>query len=350
MTTKAVIVSGAGGVGKTTISAALAAAVAAEGTPALVLTVDPARRLADALGISLGNDPEPVPGAPGLAAAMLDVTTSWEAIAHRYADPDVTDRLLVNPFFRAIADRFPAAQSYAAAERMAELVESGAWELVVVDTPPSGGGIDFFTSPRRIGDLVGGKLLTWLTGARIPGRRAFYRLAARPALRLADAALGGPLLEEVADFLLDLRTMYDGLSVRARTISRHLARAHTLIVTTADPTPMRETRRFFTELPEVDVHPGAILFNRALPAEWVSAARLPLRGVADPEARSHLRENLKRWAAEARRQEDARAEIAGRYAVAVAAVPWLAAAPTSIPELISMVEAAGGLGAILGER
>ncbi|RPI21171.1 MAG: ArsA family ATPase, partial [Actinobacteria bacterium] len=301
---RSLIVSGAGGVGKTTISAALAASAARRGTTALVVTVDPARRLADALGVSLGNDPEPVPGSPGLAAAMLDVTTSWEAIAHRYAEPDVADRLLADPFFRAIADRFPAAQSFAAAERMAELVESGSWELIVVDTPPSGGGIDFFLAPSRIGELVGGKLLTWLTGARIPGRRAFYRLAARPALRLADTVLGGPLLEQVGDFLLDLRTMYDGLSVRANTIGRHLARAETLIVTTADPTPMQEARRFFAALPEVDVTPSAVLFNRALPAEWAGAVRTPLRGVDDAELRAALRDNLRRWGSEARRQED----------------------------------------------
>lgn len=349
MTTRALIVSGAGGVGKTTISAALAATAARSGIAALVVTVDPARRLADALGVSLGNDPAPVAGAPGLSAAMLDVTTSWEAIAHRYAEPDVADRLLADPFFRAIADRFPAAQSFAAAERMAELVESGTWELVVVDTPPSGGGIDFFLAPSRIRDLVGGKLLNWLTGARFPGRRAFYRIAARPALRLADTVLGGPLLEQVGDFLLDLRTMYDGLSVRARTIGRHLARADTLIVTTADPTPMREARRFFVELSEVDVQPSAVLFNRALPVEWVSAARSPVRGVDDAEVRAALRDNLRRWGAEARRQEDARAELAKRHGVPIVAIPWLPSPPDSIDDLVAMVDRAEGMSAVFSD-
>lgn len=346
--TRAIIVSGAGGVGKTTLSAAIAAAEAGRGRSTLVVTVDPARRLADALGVALGNDPERVPGATGLSAAMLDVTISWESIARRYAEPEVADRLLVNPFFRAIADRFPAAQSFAAAERMAELVESGSWDLVVVDTPPSGGGIDFFTAPRRIGELVGGKLLTWLTGARIPGRRAFYRMAARPALKLADTVLGGPLLEEVGDFLVDLRTMYDGLSIRARTISRHLSRAQTLIATTADPTPMRETRRFFVELPEADVVPGGVIFNRALPVDWVGASRSQLRTVADPDLRATLRDNLKRWAAEARRQEDARSLLAKRYGVPIAQVPWRAEPPDSIDDLVSLIHAAEGLGPMLG--
>ena len=347
--TRALIVSGAGGVGKTTISAALAASAARDGISALVVTVDPARRLADALGFSLGNDPEPVPGFTGLSAAMLDMTTSWEAIAHRYAEPDVADRLLADPFFRAIADRFPAAQSFAAGERLAELVESGGWDLIVVDTPPSGGGIDFFLAPSRIRELVGGKLLTWLTGARIPGRRAFYRIAARPALRLADTVLGGPLLEQVGDFLIDLRTMYDGLSVRARTIGRHLARADTMIVTTADPTPMREARRFFAALPEVDVVPGAVLFNRALPVEWAGAVRMPLRGIEDADVRTALGENLKRWGAEARRQEDARAELAKRHRVPIVTIPWMAVPPDSVDDLVSMIDRSTGMSAVFGD-
>jgi len=338
------IVSGAGGVGKTTISAGIAAALAAADTEALVLTVDPARRLADALGVDLGNEPVPVPGRPNLWAAMLDVTTSWEAIVHHYAAPDVADRLLVNPFFRAIADRFPAAQAFAAAEQMAEYIESDHWDVVVIDTPPSGGGIDFFLAPGRMGDLIGGRLLMWLTGARLPGRRLLYRITARPMFKLTDAVLGGPLLEDVAEFLLDLRTMYDALSVRSKTIRRHLSRATTIIVTTADPTPMRETRRFFQELQDVDVSPTGVIFNRSLPPSWARAARRPVTGVSDPEVRARVRDNLKRWGGEARRQEDAREELASHHAVPVATIPWLPDAPTTVDELLAMLEAADGLG------
>lgn len=343
--TRAIVVAGGGGVGKTTISAAIAVQVANAGGRALVVTVDPARRLADALGVKLSNDPTAV--REGLDAAMLDVTTSWEAIVHRYAEPAAADRLLVNPFFRAIADRFPAAQAYAAGEQMAEYLESGHWDVVVVDTPPSGGGIDFFLAPRRMSELVGGKLLVWLTGARIPGRRTIYRFTAKPALRLADAVLGGPLLEEVAEFLLDLRTMYDGLSIRAKTIQRHLERAATLIVTTADPTPMRETRRFFTTLEDVRVTPAGVVFNRSLPGEWIDASRGRLRAVEDADVRARLRENLTRWAAEARRQSDARDELAARYAVAIATVPWMHDVPNTVEELLELTEVADGLGPLL---
>lgn len=337
--TRTVVVTGAGGVGKTTISAALGVAAAQQGRRTLVVTVDPARRLADALGIStIGNQPSAVTDLPGLWAAMLDVTASWEAIAHRHADPDVASRLQGSPFFRAIADRFPAAQAYAAGEQMAEYVDSGTWELIVVDTPPAAGGIDFFLAPRQMRELVGGKLLRWLTGARLPGRRALYRVTARPVLRLADTILGGPLLEDIADFLLDLRSLYDGLAARARDIDRLLTRAAVLVVTTAEPTPLREARRFFEELPEVEIVPRGVVFNRDLPSDWIVAARGPAPD--DLSAATVLHENLRRWAFEARRTSDAKEEFTARYPTEVGVIPWRDAAPTSIDDLADLVRTA----------
>jgi anion-transporting ArsA/GET3 family ATPase len=105
--TRVTLVMGAGGVGKTTIAAGLGALSAGQGLRTMVLTVDPARRLADALGTDLGSDPSAVPAVPGLDAAMLDAAEAWEAIAHAHADPDTADRLISNPFFRAVAERFP---------------------------------------------------------------------------------------------------------------------------------------------------------------------------------------------------------------------------------------------------
>ncbi len=345
--TRTAVITGAGGVGKTTLSAALGIRAASLHRRTLVLTVDPARRLADALDIaSMGDAPIAVAAVPGMWAAMLDVTASWEAIIHRYAEPEVADRLLVNPFFRAIADRFPAAQSFAAAEAMADLIESGHWDQLIIDTPPSAGGLDFFLSPARVADLIGGKLLHWLTGARFPARRALYRITARPMLRIADVVLGGPLLEDVAEFLFDLRTMYDGLEARSRTIQRYLREATTLVVTTADPAPAAEALRFFDELSDVDINPTAILLNRALPLEWADAANRPIRGVPDAVLRAEVKANLKRWGGESRRQASAMEGLAGRFGVPLIAVPWMATAPTTVDELRSMIEGTSGLTAI----
>jgi anion-transporting ArsA/GET3 family ATPase len=339
VTTHTIIVTGAGGVGKTTISAALAAALAASGRKTLVLTIDPAKRLADALGIDqLGDKPQPVEGAENMWAAMLDVSASWEAIIYRYAEPEVGDRLLVNPYFRAIADRFPAAQSYAAGERMAEYIESHQYDALVVDTPPSGGGIDFFTAPARTGDLVSGKLLKWLTGSRIPGRSVLFRFTAKPKLKIADTALGGPMLSDVADFLLDLSTMYTSLSARSRTMERYLQQATTLIATTADPTPIHETKRFFRELNGISIQPAGIIFNRTLPAGWIQAASKPIRGVEDAELRARARANLRMWATEAQRQRDASAELSARHGVAMHRIGLTSPAPSTIEELIAMID------------
>ncbi len=328
---RALIVTGGGGVGKTTVSAALAAAAAAAGKETLVMTVDPARRLADALGIAgIGNEPVPT-GAPRLSAAMLDAATSWEAIVAEAAAPDVAARLLRSPFFRAIADRFPGGQSYAAGAQMARHLESGDWALVVVDTPPAAGGIDFFLAPSQMQGIVGGRLLRWGTGGRLPGRRTLYSFTARPVLKLADNILGGPLLEDVAEFLLDLRSIYDGLTRRARHIERHFRKAATVVVTTADPAPLREAARFFRELPEVAGEPAAVVFNRALPLDWAEPHPVP-DGVA-PDVGAALAANLERWGAEAQRQRDAEQEFAARFGVAPATLPLLPRPPDDVDGL-----------------
>lgn len=340
MSTKVLVITGAGGVGKTTLSAALAVTAARNGTRTCVITVDPAQRLADALGIeSLSNHPTQVKNQPGLSAAMLDVSASWEAMVHRHADPETAERLLADPFFRALADRFPAAQAYAAGEQMAEHIESHRWDLLVIDTPPAGGGLDFYTAPGRMRELIGGRLLRWLTGASIPGRRALYRVTARPALKLADAVLGGPLLEEIAEFLLDLRSLYDGLSRRAMAIDLHLKRATSIVVTTAEPTPLREARRFFEELEAISGRPETVVFNKQLPAGWTDRENLRGAGISE-ETRIAARENLAGWAGEVRRQHDVKQEFAARYGLQLVDVPWADVAPTSVDALADLVTSA----------
>lgn len=334
--TRALIVTGAGGVGKTTLSAALAVTAARAGKRTLVLTVDPARRLTTALGIALSNEPEPHPDEPNLWAAMLDAAASWQEVARRHADPEVAERLVGNPFFAAATTHFPASQSYAAAEEAATYLDARAWDLVVVDTPPSAGGIDFFTAPAQMADLVGGRLLRWLTGARLPGRRFLFNRTARPMLRLADQVLGSHLLEEIAEFLMDLRTTYDGVSKRARQIERHLRAATTVVVTTADPAPIRETVRFFRALPEVASTPEAVIFNRSLPESWIGA-RAP-RGTERA-----LVANLERWGLEAHRQRVARRELGERYATPIASVQWRRTPPTDLDSLAELISEAEGL-------
>lgn len=334
--TGVVVVTGAGGVGKTTVSAALAVAAARDGHRTLVLTVDPAQRLATALGLRLTNEPTPHPDEPNLWAAMLDATASWQEVARRHADPAVAERLVSNEFFAAATSHFPASQSYAAAEEAATYVDARAWDIVVVDTPPSAGGIDFFTAPAQMADLVGGRLLRWITGGWLPGRRFLFNRGAKPMLRLADQVLGANLLERVAEFLMDLRTTYDGVAKRARQIERHMRSATTLVVTTADPSPLREAIRFFQALPDVAAPPAAVVFNRSLPESWISAR--PPKGTD-----AALVENLARWSRESARQRSARREFGERHATAIATIPWQHQPPTDRDSLGSMIDTARGL-------
>ncbi len=335
--TRAILVTGAGGVGKTTLSAAIAVRAARSGKRTLALTVDPARRLADALGVgTLGAVPTANAQLELLWGAMLDAEHSWDAVARRHADPEVAERLVSSEFFRVAARHFPASQSYAAAERMADHLESGEWDVVVVDTPPAAGGIEFFTAPAETRDLVGGRLIRWITGGPLPGRRSLFRIAGRPALRMASAVLGSDLLERVAEFLFDLRTTHDSVSRRAAAIERHFRQASTLVVTTADPAPLREAERFFRELPKVASRPELVVFNRSLPDFWTTAP-------APADTPPVLAENLRRWSSEATRQAAHRGEFAAHHKTVVATVPWQPESPTSLHALDELFTRAEGL-------
>lgn len=333
--TRTLLVAGAGGVGKTTVAASVAVTAARAGIRTLVVTVDPAQRLATALGLdNLGSEPQPHHEEPNLWAAMLDSSSSWRAVAERHADPEVATRLAENEFFEAAADHFPASQSYAAADQAATYVQAKAWDLVVVDTPPSGGGIDFFTAPAQMADLVGGRLLRWITGGAIPGRRFLYNRAGRPILKIADVVLGSDLLERVAEFLLDLRTTYDGVARRGREIEKVMREAAVFVITTADPAPLHEAVRFYRELPGIAAAPDVVVFNRTLPEAWLT---LPDTDSADVKQVAEL------WTAEALRQRDSRESFAARHEAAIATIPWSPRAPVNLDGLAALSTEATGI-------
>lgn len=326
---RTVCVVGAGGVDKTTLSAAIAIDLARRGLTTLVITVDPARRLGTALDLEgLGAEPRETPE-PNLWAAMLDAEASWHEVARRYADPEVAERLLDNPFFDAVAARFPASQGFAAADTMTGHVRSGRWDAVVVDTPPSGGGVDFFTAADDITDLVGGRLIRILTGGRVPGARRAFVVLGGPILRLADNILGGPVLTDVADFLFDLRTTYDGLAARAEEIDTVLRSSTSVVVTTPEPAPIAEALAFGETLPEVASPPSVTILNRALPASW--ASELDVAGDEEPAP------TLRGWAAEAARQDRVRRRLEATLDGPVVPVMRMAEAPVGLDALATML-------------
>ena len=326
------LVMGSGGVGKTTVAAGVAALSARRGARTLVITVDPARRLADAMGVTIGNEPGPVPGSADLDAAMLDAAAAWEAIVRAHADPSTAKRLVSNPYFRAIAERFPSGQAYAAGEEVLRHAQSGKYARIVVDTPPIEGGLAFLTAPERIRTLVAGRALRVLTGPRLPGRRFIYSVTARPALKIADSVLGGRLLEDVAEFLLDLSAIYPGVVRQSREVEALFASAAIVAVTTPDPGPIAEVRRVISERIGVTDDPGTVVFNRVLPQAWMHASA----GLG-----GSLTSNLTRWATEAGRHDALRRAFASNTGVVPLVIPWLAEPPSTPEGLADLIDATG---------
>jgi anion-transporting ArsA/GET3 family ATPase len=279
-----VVCCGSGGVGKTSVAAALGLGVAArlEGR-VLVLTVDPARRLATALGLGgLGNLERQVPtevltAATGevprgeLWAAMLDTKQGWDELVLRHAPDELTAyRILENRLYANLTARFVQSHDYIAMERLYELHSSGAWDLIVVDTPPSRHAIDFLDAPARMAEFFGGRLLRLLTlPYRVGGTRGTRMLnaASRPFYSIADRLLGSKFLQEIAEFFLNFQSMYDGFVERAHAVERllHDRRTTFAVVTTLEAAPLDEAEEFITALRDRKLHLGALVLNRVLP-------------------------------------------------------------------------------------
>ncbi len=299
-----VICCGSGGVGKTSVAAALALGAAVRlDAKVLVVTVDPAKRLATALGLaSLGNverrvAPE-VLAAAGvetsgeLWGAMLDTKQSWDALVMRHApDEETALRILSNRLYTNLTARFVQSHDYIAMERLYELHASGRYDLIVVDTPPTRNAVDFLDAPERMAEFFGGRLLRWLTiPYRVGGKRGarMVSVASRPFYQIADRLLGSRFLEEIAEFFLNFQSMYDGFVERARAVEAllHDERSTFVVVTTLESAPLHEGERFCAELERRRFHLGAMVLNRTLPAYFLdpeagAAATRLLDGAAE---------------------------------------------------------------------
>jgi anion-transporting ArsA/GET3 family ATPase len=273
-----VIACGPGGVGKTTTAAAAAAMAACRlGGDVLVLTVDPARRLADALGLKgIGNEVTEVDRslfealgehpAGSLSAAMLDTKESWDALIRTHApDEETRERILRNPLYQNITERFVQSHDYIAMERLYELHASGRWDLIVVDTPPTRNALDFLDAPSRLADFFSSRLLRWLIA---PARSSLVNLASKPFTQVADRILGTQFLADITEFFVSLQSMYDGFVERSEAVSRLLADERTsfVVVSSSETVPLREAEFFATELAARHLDIGAVVLNKVLPA------------------------------------------------------------------------------------
>jgi anion-transporting ArsA/GET3 family ATPase len=281
-----VITCGAGGVGKTTVAAAIGvAAVQRRPGRVLVLTIDPARRLATALGLeAVGNTetpievPDAVSGAE-LWVAMLDTSQSWDDLVRRHApDPQTVAAILANPLYRNITQRFVQSHDYIALERLHELSSSGRYDLIVIDTPPSRHALDFLDAPQRMADFFSSPLLRWITlPYRVGGERAgrLGYLAAKPFYQVADRILGSAFLKDIGEFFLLFQSMYEGFVERATAVAALLHKPETtfVVVSTLDASPVAEAEFLLAELATRKLHRGALVLNRTLPA-WLGDATM----------------------------------------------------------------------------
>lgn len=262
------LVSGPGGVGKTTLSAALAARAARDhGRRALVVTIDPARRLADALGISASDEPMLVPVGDGdgrLWALMINMSSSWDQIVERTAPDEATRQaLLTNRLYRTLTQRFVQSHDYIALDHLVDLAADHRYDLVVVDTPPSVHALDILDAPDKMADFFGSRLLRWLVA---PYGSRVVQLAAKPFLSVAERLLGGPFLSEITEFFWLFSKLQDEFADRLDVVRRQLADPSTryLVVHTPEAIPTERADALIAELGRRGHAASLRLINRAL--------------------------------------------------------------------------------------
>ncbi|MCH8611706.1 ArsA-related P-loop ATPase [Arsenicicoccus dermatophilus] len=277
--TRVVLSCGAGGVGKTTTSAALALAAAESGRRVVVLTIDPARRLAQSLGlVELDDVPREVAGVDRTAggrldAMMLDMKRTFDEVVLTHASPQAAEQILANPFYQAVSSSFAGTQEYMAMEKLGQLRQQadreGTWDLVVVDTPPSRSALDFLDAPARLGSFLDGRLVRLLTApARVGGRLGARSLVSGMAVATSvlSRLLGGELLRDVQTFVLALNSVFGGFRERADRTYAMLSEPGTafVVVTTPEPAAVREAEFFMSRLRAEAMPLAGLVVNRVV--------------------------------------------------------------------------------------
>ncbi|HEY0165752.1 MAG TPA: ArsA-related P-loop ATPase [Jatrophihabitans sp.] len=274
---KVLVTCGSGGVGKTTTAAALALRAAEQGRRVVVLTIDPARRLAQALGLTeLDNTPRLVKGvgaggSGALLAMMLDMKRTFDEVVSANTTPAKAEQIFANPFYQTLSASFAGTQEYMAMEKLsqlrAQLVEHGGWDLIVVDTPPSRSALDFLDAPQRLGRFLDGRMIKLLTApARASGKAYLKMVSASFSMftKVLNKILGNDLLINVSAFIASLETMFGGFRERAEQTYQLLKAPGTAFVVVASPEPdaLREASFFVERLQQDDMPLAGVVLNR----------------------------------------------------------------------------------------
>ncbi len=269
------ICAGSGGVGKTTTSAAIAAGLAAQGKRVVVLTIDPAKRLADSLGLrELGNEPSKVDPAlfnkagveveGELWAMMLDAKATFDELVRKHApDAETRDRILENSIYRQLSNALAGSQEYMAMEKLFELHATGEWDVLVLDTPPSRNALDFLDAPKRLTNFIEGRGMQMFmkpTGfaTRMVGRGSSM------ALGVLKRIVGIDLLSDLAEFFEAFSGMVGGFRERAKRVTELLGAKETTFVIVCGPQgePIDEAVYFHRKLVEANLPVGGVIVNK----------------------------------------------------------------------------------------
>ncbi len=271
--TRIVVCCGSGGVGKTTTAAALGLRAAERGRKVVVLTIDPARRLAQSMGIdSLDNMPRRVKGIDDtsggeLHAMMLDMKRTFDEIVEAHADPERAAAILGNPFYQSLSAGFAGTQEYMAMEKLGQLRARDEWDLIVVDTPPSRSALDFLDAPKRLGSFLDGKLIRVLLAPAKMGGRAgmkFLNVGMSMMTGALGKLLGGQLLKDVQTFVAAMDSMFGGFRTRADATYKLLQAPGTafLVVAAPERDALREAAYFVERLAAEDMPLAGLVLNR----------------------------------------------------------------------------------------
>ncbi|WP_371777563.1 ArsA family ATPase [Streptomyces sp. NBC_01438] len=277
-----IVCCGSGGVGKTTTAAALGVRAAERGRKVVVLTIDPARRLAQSMGIdSLDNIPRRVKGietqgSGELHAMMLDMKRTFDEIVEAHADGERARAILENPFYQSLSAGFAGTQEYMAMEKLGQLRAREEWDLIVVDTPPSRSALDFLDAPKRLGSFLDGKFIKLLMAPAKMGGRAgmkFLNVGMSMMTGTLGKLLGGQFLRDVQTFVAAMDTMFGGFRTRADATFKLLQAPGTafLVVATPERDALREAAYFVERLAAEDMPLAGLVLNRVHDSE---AARL----------------------------------------------------------------------------
>jgi len=264
-TAEIVVCCGSGGVGKTTTAAALALRAAERGRKTVVLTIDPARRLAQSMGLDeLDNTPRAVTGVAGeLDAMMLDMKRTFDDIVVAHAEPDKAEQILANPFYQALSSSFAGTQEYMAMEKLGQLKSTGTYDLVVVDTPPTRSALDFLDAPDHLSTFLDGRLVKVLLAPAKAGGRAYLKVFG-VFTNAISRIIGAAFLQDVSQFVGAMETMFGGFRERAQVTYDLLKDPGTAFVVVATPErdALREASYFVERLHQEDMPLAGLVLNR----------------------------------------------------------------------------------------